>query len=77
MYLSDDEQREVWKNVRASYDQDISNSAVLYKLVQERNWQIKDGSTKRGIALETLEIVKAMNDKLNKLMSSLSGYRTE
>lgn len=73
MYLTDEEQKQVWNEVKQSFGSGYSQSGILYKLVQERYWQVKDGGTKRDLAVETLELVKAMTDKLNAFMMALAA----
>ena len=77
MYLADQEQIDTWEAVIASFGSGYSQSGILYKLVQERNFEVKDGTTKRGVALETLRLVQAVHERLESLIVALAARGIE
>lgn len=70
MYLADEEQKKVWEVVKKSFGAGLSLSALLYKLVHDRYYEITDGQTKRQVGKETLLIVKEQSQKLNLLLDA-------
>ena len=77
MYLADEEQKQVWEEVKASFGSGYSQSGILYKLVQERSFEVRDGTTKRAVALETLRLVQAVHERLESLIVALAARGIE
>lgn len=62
MYLNDPEQERVWDAVKRSFGAGYSISSLLYKLVQDRYYEVEEGKTKRMVGQKTLALAEQILD---------------
>ena len=72
MYLSDPEQKRVWDAVKASFGAGSSISGLLYKLVQDRYFEVEAGRTKRQIGERTLAVATEARDLTRQVLEILA-----
>ena len=71
MYLSDSEQKRIWDAVKASFGAGFSISGLLYRLVQDRYFEVTEGRTKRQIGESTLAVATEGRDLTRQVLKIL------